>query len=110
MNNIKVEEGVPVSFATKVGGAPKPRVTWYKDGVELLRNPNYVIKYQGLDASLQIPKTKQADSGKFSVAAENPAGRAVIDVFLTVTIRGECFKSSFSLTSCNSKELEPFIF
>ena len=101
MKDIKVDEGVPVCFATKVGGAPKPNVTWYKDGVELIRNPDYLIKYHGLDASLQIPRPKQKDAGKFSVAAENPAGRAIIDVFLTVTIRGELVLLLSSLQQSN---------
>lgn len=84
-----MEEGAPVTFATKITGTPKPRVTWYKEGVELVRSPDYVIKSLGYDNSLTIPKATQKDSGKFSVAAENPAGRAIIDVFLTVRIRGE---------------------
>ena len=87
--NLKVEEGSPVTLATKVSGIPAPRVAWFKDGVELVRSPDYVLKHLGQDASLTIPKASQRNAGKFSLVAENVVGKAVMDVFVTVVIRGE---------------------
>ena len=78
-----------MTFATKVGGMPAPRVTWFKDGVELVRTPEYILKHLGPDASLSIPKATPKNAGKFSIVAENVAGRAALDVYLTVVIKGE---------------------
>lgn len=85
---MKVEEGRPVTFATRVDGEPIPFVKWFKNGVELVRSTEYVIEQVGPDASLTIPKVTPKDSGKISCVAENAAGRTVADVFLTVLVKG----------------------
>lgn len=78
---------MPVTFATRIDGEPLPQVKWFKNGVELLRSPNFVIDQAGPDVSLTIPRATPNDSGKYTCVAENSTGQTVADVFLTVLVK-----------------------
>ena len=89
LQSTKVEEGKPVTFATRIDGEPMPHVKWFKNGVELVRSPEVVIEQVGPDVSLTIPRAAPKDSGKYTCVAENPTGRTAADVFLTVLVKRE---------------------
>ncbi|XP_074662091.1 titin-like isoform X2 [Tubulanus polymorphus] len=72
----EVKEGKPVRLTVQVAGAPIPDVTWYREGQKIISSPDFEIVQEGDVHSLYIPEVFYEDSGKFTVAAENPAGRA----------------------------------
>lgn len=71
-----VSEGSPVRFIIRVSGQPPPEVTWYKDGTKLTSSPDFEIIQEGDLHSLYIPEVFYEDAGKFSVTAQNPAGKS----------------------------------
>lgn len=71
-----VGEGNPVHFTIKVSGQPPPEITWYKDGTKLTSSRDFEIIQEGDIHSLYIPEVFYEDAGKFSVTAENPAGKS----------------------------------
>lgn len=70
-----VGEGAPVRFTIRVAGQPAPQVTWYKDGTKLTSSRDFEIVQDGDIHSLYIPEVFYEDAGKFSVTAQNPAGK-----------------------------------
>ena len=60
------------------------QVTWLFDG-RPIRNKDYQISEQFNNShALYIPEVFDEDSGRFSVTAENPAGRATCSALLLV--------------------------
>jgi len=66
--------GATVQLSCRAVARPPPRVTWYKDGVELSRD---------LDALL-IPEVTSSDAGRYDCRVRNRAGSVnrsyVVDV------------------------------
>ncbi|CAH3165274.1 unnamed protein product, partial [Porites lobata] len=52
-------------------GSPRPKITWKKDGVELVPGERYVVDDKG---SLTITSAVTDDSGTFTCTAKNIAG------------------------------------
>ena len=74
-------EGERVVFRVRVTGAPKPKLTWYHDGVEVVADHS---KELAEDGSLTMPSAETKHSGVYQLVAENPRGRAQREVRLTV--------------------------
>ncbi len=71
----EVREGESVRFTVRVTGRPPPGVRWYREGTEIVSSRDFEIIKEGDTHSLYIPEVFYEDSGKFSVKAENKAGR-----------------------------------
>lgn len=58
-------------------GQPKPKVTWLKDGVEIVPSTEFIIEeYDDGTSILAITEVYPDDVGQVVVTAENPLGVA----------------------------------
>ncbi|NXN32545.1 OBSCN protein, partial [Nycticryphes semicollaris] len=71
------ELGETVKLACKVTGAPKPSVSWYKDGKPVEVDPHHII-IEDPDGSctLILDNLTGLDSGQYMCFASSPAGNA----------------------------------
>jgi hypothetical protein len=82
-HDMTVNAGEPVGIECSISGSPKPKVTWYFNGMPIVSR-DYVIKMEGLKHTLHIPETFDEDAGRFSITAENPLGKATCSAYLFV--------------------------
>lgn len=82
LQSLEVKEGDPIKFTIRVTG--NARVTWYREGSQIVSSPDFEISQQGDYHSLYIPEVFYEDSGKFSVKAENSAGQTMCTAELIV--------------------------
>ncbi|NWQ80229.1 OBSCN protein, partial [Columbina picui] len=75
--NCTAELGETVKLACKVTGAPKPSVSWYKDGKPVEVDPHHII-IEDPDGSctLILDNLTGVDSGQYMCFASSPAGNA----------------------------------
>ncbi|NWZ83297.1 OBSCN protein, partial [Poecile atricapillus] len=71
------ELGETVKLACKVTGAPKPSISWYKDGKPVEVDPHHII-IEDPDGSctLILDNLTGADTGQYMCFASSPAGNA----------------------------------
>ncbi|NWW19023.1 OBSCN protein, partial [Falcunculus frontatus] len=71
------ELGETVKLACKVTGAPKPSITWYKDGKPVEVDPHHII-IEDPDGSctLILDNLTGVDTGQYMCFASSPAGNA----------------------------------
>jgi len=74
--SLNVSSGEPVTFTNfnVIGGYPTPKVTWYKDDVEIPAGA--------------LSSATAADAGRYKVVADNEAGSDVHYVDVDVNIAG----------------------
>ena len=68
-----------LNICCEIYGNPKPAIKWFKDGLELeVGKSHFRIKFEQSEevTRLLIDKTKFADSGDYTVRAENEVGKA----------------------------------
>jgi membrane protein involved in colicin uptake len=79
-----IQEGSRFTFLCHVTGTPVPVVTWFKDGISIQNNPDYLTTFdQGL-CTLTIEETFAEDSAKYTCKAINAAGSAETSASLSV--------------------------
>ncbi|KAL7299328.1 hypothetical protein TKK_0007906 [Trichogramma kaykai] len=85
LKDANIYEGDQFKFECHVIGQPRPKVSWFKDEIEIMQNPDYSI-YHNDDGfcSLIIQETFAEDSGIFSCSATNSAGSTEIKAKLEV--------------------------
>ncbi|CAG2164046.1 unnamed protein product [Oppiella nova] len=74
---VDVKEGEPISLHCRAVGAPIPRITWQKDGVQLYSNPpDLEIKTTEGTSTLIFNRVLARHSGWYQCTAQNQAGMA----------------------------------
>lgn len=75
--NVKLEEGQKVQLACKIEGSPRPKLTWFKDGVPLPAANRFTSNYDLYTniAELKIDNATMNDVGTYICLAENKAGK-----------------------------------
>ncbi|XP_075733477.1 obscurin isoform X6 [Rhipicephalus microplus] len=76
--------GDKVRFEVRVAGKPTPKVTWYKDGEELLESRRVEIKEDGDTHTITLKDLTMRDEAKYSCKAVNQKGEASDKAQLTV--------------------------
>lgn len=76
--------GSECHMSCAVGGHPPPKITWYKDGRDLSRDPNYFCTNDFGVCSLVVLGVTKQDKGEYMVEASNEAGHAFSKAFLAV--------------------------
>jgi len=71
---INIREGEPVRLCARAVGTPVPRITWQKDGAQLIPNDNLYIGVDGGATALDIPQAMASDAGWYQCTAQNVAG------------------------------------
>ncbi|XP_064239759.1 obscurin-like isoform X1 [Aotus nancymaae] len=84
--SIRVREGSEATFRCRVGGSPKPAVSWSKDGRRVGEpdGPRVRVEELGEASSLRIRAARPRDGGTYEVRAENPLGSASAAAALVV--------------------------
>lgn len=82
-------EGNRFEFMCRVTGEPTPSVTWYKDGLPIVNNPDYETSCENGICVLRIEETFTEDSSVFTCRAVNPAGSA--ETAARLIVKGENF-------------------
>ncbi|XP_077368711.1 immunoglobulin-like and fibronectin type III domain-containing protein 1 isoform X2 [Festucalex cinctus] len=78
-------KGYECYMSCAVTGNPKPRITWYRDHVNLNTNANYYISNTCGVCSMLILSVGAKDVGQYTVMAENALGRSECSTMLSVT-------------------------
>lgn len=89
LRNTVVREGESVVLTTQIVGNPRPKVTWYKDGKPITKN----TKSDKNAHTLTLISPKTAESGEYTVKAENPLGS--VETTANLTIEGSIFVYCF---------------
>ncbi|CAD1476295.1 unnamed protein product, partial [Heterotrigona itama] len=84
LHDATVQEGEKFTFQCNLVGQPAPEVVWYKDGISILNNPDYLTTYIHGVCTLTIEETFAEDSAKYTCRAFNIAGSAETSATLTV--------------------------
>lgn len=71
---VNVREGEPVRLSARAVGTPVPRITWQKDGAQVVPNDNCYIGVDGGATALDIPQAMAVDAGWYQCTAQNVAG------------------------------------
>ncbi|XP_043502049.1 muscle M-line assembly protein unc-89 isoform X6 [Polistes fuscatus] len=84
LNDATVQEGERFTFECRLIGYPIPEVVWYKDGISILNNPDYLTTFHQGICTLTIEETFAEDSARFTCKAFNNLGSAETSATLTV--------------------------
>lgn len=87
LHDATVQEGEKFTFQCNLIGQPIPEVIWYKDGISILNNPDYLTTYIHGICTLTIEETFAEDSAKYTCKAFNIAGSA--ETSATLTVKGD---------------------
>lgn len=71
---VNIREGEPVLLCARAVGTPVPRITWQKDGAQMIPNDNLYIGVDGGATALDIPQAMASDAGWYQCTAQNVAG------------------------------------
>lgn len=84
LGDATVQEGKEFSFECHLVGQPTPEIVWYKDGISILNNPDYLTTYIHGVCTLKIEETFAEDSAKYTCRAFNILGSAETSATLAV--------------------------
>ncbi|OAD58515.1 Muscle M-line assembly protein unc-89 [Eufriesea mexicana] len=84
LHDATVQEGEKFTFQCNLIGQPTPEIVWFKDGISILNNPDYLTTYVHGICTLTIEETFAEDSAKYTCRAFNIAGSAETSATLTV--------------------------
>ncbi|CAH1976506.1 unnamed protein product [Acanthoscelides obtectus] len=88
---VTVEEGEWARFCCRVTGHPRPRVMWLINGHTVVSGSRYRLTYDGM-YHLDIPKTRQYDTGKVEVIARSSVGEAIAETELNIIPRHDDYR------------------
>ena len=80
----KVAQNGDASFQARLVGNPKPKVTWFHNGVRLRPSTRAATSHSNSNAVLRLRAVQPEDSGHYTMLAENAAGCIVSSAFLAV--------------------------
>ncbi|XP_062933138.1 palladin isoform X2 [Cynocephalus volans] len=77
LKHYKIFEGMPVTFACRVAGNPKPKIYWFKDGKQISPKSDHYTIQRDLDGTCSLHTTASTldDDGNYTIMAANPQGR-----------------------------------
>lgn len=93
-STISVKEGEPVRLNARAVGTPIPRITWQKDGVQIVPNPYVNIIVENGATVLDIPYVTAANAGWYQCTAQNVAGSTATRARLYVETPKETYSET----------------
>lgn len=88
-STLNVREGEPVALNARAMGTPTPRITWQKDGIPIIPNPELRINTEGGASTLDIPRAKASDAAWYQCTAQNVAGSTATRARLYIEVPKE---------------------
>lgn len=86
LSDATIREGKEFNFECHLIGQPIPEIIWYKDGISILNNPDYLTTYVNGVCTLKIEETFAEDSAKYTCRAFNIHGS--VETSATLTVKG----------------------
>ncbi|KAJ6641827.1 Protein vein [Pseudolycoriella hygida] len=100
VNNSTIREGRRIRIVCKVFAQPPPKVTWFKDGRSIVRDPaRFQFIHLRRRAELLIKQALQNDSGVYECRAKNKFVRQPV----TRSVRIDVFPENVEVTSKSFK-------
>ncbi|XP_028813249.1 immunoglobulin superfamily member 22-like isoform X2 [Denticeps clupeoides] len=81
---VTVKAGQTATIKIPFKGRPSPKVTWYKDGIELTEDVRTVLERDGESTTLVLSKCVREDSGAILLKLKSDCGTASANLFLNV--------------------------
>ncbi|KAG7324364.1 hypothetical protein KOW79_012380 [Hemibagrus wyckioides] len=100
---VTVKAGEAATIRIPFKGKPAPKVTWYKDGLELVEDSRTVVERNGDSSTLILSKCVREDSGSVTLKLKNDCGSATATVQLSVIDRPKPPQGKVDFTECSSK-------
>ena len=112
LKDLVIDEGAACRLEAGCFGVPTPTITWYKDGIPVASNSDYVAEQkQSGDCSLSIDESLREDSAMWTCRASNSVGFSESHARLTVREvprpqqeHKPAFYVPLSNTTCNEKD------
>lgn len=80
---VPIQDGQQTRLQVRVVGEPKPKVSWYKAGVQIMPSTDFIIDdFEDGTSVLTIAEVYPDDVGEVVVVAENPLGVVTSTTFL----------------------------
>lgn len=83
-NTVKEKAGKKLVLEALVTGKPSPKVTWFKDGLQIVSGDDCIQHHSGNTYSLTIVDCSPTHAGKYTVSAENNSGKIQQDIKVVV--------------------------
>lgn len=84
LQKVTVRNGQIVKLDVDVKGEPPPEIKWVFKSKELENTPKLKIENEDYNTKITIRETTRADSGKYTIIAENINGRDEADVEINI--------------------------
>lgn len=81
---VRIKSGLNFNFDVKVSGEPMPVTKWLLKNKEIKSNGNTKVQHSDYNTKLNVRNATRADSGMYTITAENVNGKDIADVQVTV--------------------------
>lgn len=89
LRNLRCCDGDAITLEAHVEGLPEPVIIWEKDGRVLPSGKDYDMTYDGIKATLRIPRIYPEDEGEYTCVAKNNIGRNLSSACIIVDVPEE---------------------
>lgn len=89
LRNLRCCDGDAITLEAHVEGLPEPVIIWEKDGRVLPSGKDYEMTYDGIKATLSIPRIYPEDEGEYTCVAKNNIGRTLSSACIIVDVPEE---------------------
>ncbi|XP_033149170.1 myosin light chain kinase, smooth muscle isoform X4 [Drosophila busckii] len=89
LRNLRCCDGDAISLECHVEAMPEPYIIWEKDGHVIPSDKDYVMSYDGIKATLSIPRIYPEDEGEYTCVAKNSVGRTLSSACIIVDVPEE---------------------
>ena len=94
----KVSQNGDATFQARLAGNPKPKVTWFHNGVRVRTGTRATASHSNSNATLRLRSVQPEDSGHYTMLAENAAGCVVSSAFLAVEPAADTTRQGLTTT------------
>ncbi|XP_051862027.1 muscle M-line assembly protein unc-89 isoform X46 [Drosophila albomicans] len=89
LRNLRCCDGDAISLECHVEAMPEPYIIWEKDGHVIPSDRDFVMSYDGIKATLSIPRVYPEDEGEYTCVAKNSVGRTLSSACIIVDVPEE---------------------
>ncbi|XP_030081340.1 titin isoform X18 [Drosophila hydei] len=89
LRNLRCCDGDAISLECHVEAMPEPFIIWEKDGHVVPSDRDYVMSFDGVKATLSIPRVYPEDEGEYTCVAKNSVGRTLSSACIIVDVPEE---------------------
>ncbi|KAF5903310.1 immunoglobulin superfamily member 22 [Clarias magur] len=98
---VKADETATIRIPFK--GKPAPKVTWHRDGLELVEDSRTIFERNGAASTLKLSKCVREDCGTVMLKLRNDYGSATVNIQLGVLDRPKPPQGKVDFMECSGK-------